>query len=129
MLGQKSVFAAEARNDNFIGAGFIKDIDIKFLDLDDIPKLGQFDVMVSDLPFGIAIAKGEDLSKLYESFFACVNVNLKQDGIVFVYTIAQDLFEAIAKKYGRILEKTEMKIVSKQGVYLHPAVYVWKKVS
>lgn len=28
MLGQKSVFAEEARNDNFIGAGFIKDIDL-----------------------------------------------------------------------------------------------------
>ena len=56
---------------NIQNAGLIRDIQIKTADLLDKPDFGdelaKFDIITSDLPFGMQIGKDEDLDKLYKT--------------------------------------------------------------
>src|SRR3989338_6376621 len=51
---------------NIKKAGLIRRIQLKEKDIFDKPDLDKFDVITSDLPFGMSISKGENLEKLYQ---------------------------------------------------------------
>jgi hypothetical protein len=64
---------------NIKKAGLIKKANIKEFDINDQPDLGSFDVIVSDLPFGMAISKGEDLESLYKTFISYCENHLNEN--------------------------------------------------
>ena len=55
---------------NIKKAGLIKKAQVKEFNIFDQPDLGNYDVITSDLPFGMAVAKGDDLADLYDEFLA-----------------------------------------------------------
>ncbi len=78
---------------NIKEAGLITKVEVKEADLFNAPDFGTFDVITADLPFGMAIGKGEDLEKLYRTFLAYCEAKLSPDGRLAVYTSEFKLFE------------------------------------
>ena len=71
---------------NIQNAGFIKNITIKVADIFARPDFGNFDIITSDLPFGMKIAKGINLTKLYTEFIAYTEQHLNPSGKLIAYT-------------------------------------------
>lgn len=71
---------------NIKQAGLIKNIQIKEMDILDNPNLGKFDVITSDLPFGMSISKNDNLEELYKKFLECCQNSLSEKGVLAVYT-------------------------------------------
>jgi len=110
---------------NIRKAGFIKKIQIKEYNIFDNPNLGQYDVIVSDLPFGMSISKNEDLRKLYTHFISYVEQHLNTNGYLAVYTSNFEMLEEIINESKfSIVKKILLKIITSQGLYLSTCVSV-----
>ncbi len=110
---------------NIKKAGLIKRIEIKEADIFDNPDFGKFDVVVSDLPFGMSISKGEDLEGLYKYFVEYSERVLNPGGRLVVYTAEHELFESVMSNSNfKILHSVELKIVTNVNSYLRPVIFI-----
>lgn len=110
---------------NIKKAELIKTIQLKEGDIFDKPDLGKFDVITSDLPFGMSISKDEDLEKLYRCFVEYCGGVLYKDGKLVVYTseheILKDIF--LESKF-EIVKTLDLKFMTSVNAYLRPKIFV-----
>lgn len=106
-------------------AGLIKRIRLMEKNIFDKPDLGMFDIIVSDLPFGMAISKDEDLEKLYRRFIEYCEQSLNHTGILTVYTSEHEMLEKIIIGSGfKILKTVELKFITTVNAYIRPKIFV-----
>ena len=104
---------------NIQKAGLIKRVQIKEGNIFDKPDFGKFDVITSDLPFGMAVSKGEDLEKLYKVFIEYAEEGLNEDGTLGVYTSEFKIFENLISNSKFILDKeVKVKLMTSEEQYL-----------
>lgn len=104
---------------NIRKAGLIKRVQIKEGNIFDKPDFGKFDVITSDLPFGMAVSKGEDLEKLYKVFIEYAEESLNEDGTLGVYTSEFKIFENLISNSKFILDKeVKVKLMTSEEQYL-----------
>ncbi len=110
-------------------AGLIKKIQIKTGDIFENPDLGTFDVITSNLPFGMQISKGEDLNTLYKQFVDYSEKSLIHRGTLIAYTTEYALFENILEHSKFTIIKTlHLTIPTNVNSYIHPVIFVCKLV-
>lgn len=110
---------------NIKKAGLIKRVQINEADIFCNPDFGTFDVIVSDLPFGMAISKDEDLEKLYSTFIQYCEGALNSGGRLVVYTSEYELIEAILlKSRFKIIQSLQLKFITNVDAYLKPKIIV-----
>jgi len=112
---------------NIKKAGLIKRIQLKEKDVFDKPDLGKFDVITSDLPFGMAISKNEDLESLYQCFIEYCQDALNSSGKLAIYTSEHETLKKIIRGSKFKIAKTlELKFITKVGAYLKPKIFICK---
>jgi tRNA (guanine6-N2)-methyltransferase len=112
---------------NIKKAGLIKKIQIHEADIFDKPDFGKFDVIASDLPFGMSISKDEDLEKLYGTFVEYCEGALNDNGTLAIYTSEHEILErAIQESNFKIIENLELKFMTSVDAYLRPRILVCK---
>jgi len=110
---------------NIKKAGFVKKIHLNTASIFDVPDFGKFDIITSDLPFGMQISKGEDLERLYTSFVAYCEETVSPTGILVVYTSAYELLENILENSTFKIDQTiNLKLSTVVGAYLYPKIIV-----
>ncbi len=110
---------------NIKKAGFIKKIHLKTADIFKKPDLGKFDVVTSDLPFGMQVSKGEDLGKLYQSFIHYCEETLEPNGVLIMYTSEYTVLEEILNKSKfNITQTIDLKLPTSIGAYLYPKIFI-----
>jgi 23S rRNA G2445 N2-methylase RlmL len=117
---------------NIQNAGLIRDIQIKTADLLDKPDFGdkyaKFDIITSDLPFGMQIGKDEDLDKLYKTFVEYTTEKLEKDGVLVVYTTEIDTFEKALHGSALTIDKTaSLRLITSVGSIIQPKIFVCSK--
>lgn len=132
---------------NIQNAGLIRDIQIKTADLLDKPdfadkgrkedekgevrgsaKFATFDIITSDLPFGMQIGKGDDLDKLYKTFVEYTTEKLKENGVLVVYTTEADTFGKALRGSAFTIDKTvSLKLTTSVGSIIQPKIFVCNK--
>jgi 23S rRNA G2445 N2-methylase RlmL len=109
---------------NIKKAGLIRKIELKEADIFEKPNFGKFDVITTDLPFGMAISKNTDLEKLYETFIEFAEETLV-NGKLVVYTSEYEILEKIIKKSKfKIIKTLELKFITSVDAYLRPKIFV-----
>ena len=110
---------------NIKKAGLIKKIQLKEKDIFDNPDLGKFDVITSDLPFGMSISKNEDLENLYRCFVEYCQETLNYGGKLVVYTSEHEILKKIilGSKI-KIVKTLELKFMTSVNAYLRPKIFV-----
>ena len=104
---------------NIRNAGLIKRVQIKEGNIFDKPNLGKFDVITSDLPFGMAVSKGEDLKKLYKVFIEYAQEHLNKKGVLGIYTSEFKIFEELIKGSRlRLVKELKVKRMTSEEQYL-----------
>ncbi|MBU2109546.1 methyltransferase domain-containing protein [Patescibacteria group bacterium] len=112
---------------NIKKAGLIQKIELKEKDIADKPDLGKFDVITSDLPFGMSISKDEDLDKLYQCFIEYCEQFLNHAGMLAVYTSEHEMLEKIIRRSRfKIIKTLELKFITAVDAYLRPKIFVCK---
>ncbi len=112
---------------NIKQAGLIKRIQLFEKNIFDKPDLGKFDVVVSDLPFGMVISKDENLEDLYGTFLDYVSQALSKNGTLAVFTSEYEVFEKIVKKSEfYVVKKMKLEMTTNINTYLKPVVFVCK---
>ncbi|MBU1159655.1 methyltransferase domain-containing protein [Patescibacteria group bacterium] len=112
---------------NIKKAGLIQKIELKEKDIVDKPDLGKFDVITSDLPFGMSISKDEDLDKLYQCFIEYCEQSLNHAGILAVYTSEHEMLEKIIRgSRFKVIKTLELKFITSVDAYLRPKIFVCK---
>ena len=112
---------------NIKKAELIKKIRIKEADIFNRPDFGKFDVITSDLPFGMSISKDEDLEKLYKIFIEYCQESLNTGGRMVVYTSEHEIFEKfIQESRFKILKVLKLKFMTSVNAYLRPRIFVCK---
>lgn len=110
---------------NIRKARLTRRIELKEKDIFDKLDLGKFDVITSDLPFGMSIAKGEDLEKLYRSFTGYCQETLNHEGRMAVYTSEHEMLQRIIlKSKFRIIKTLNLKFLTSANAYLRPKIFV-----
>lgn len=110
---------------NIKEAGLIQRIELKERDIFDKPDLGMFDIIVSDLPFGMSISKNEDLGKLYRCFVEYCQEALNHSGKMVVYTSEHEILEKIIiESKFKITKTVELKFITSVDAYLRPKIFV-----
>ncbi len=110
---------------NIKKAGLIKSIQLKTADIFNMPDFGMFDVITSDLPFGMQISKDEDLEKLYGCFIEYAQQYLKPQGTLVLYTTEHEMLERLLKASACIITKTlTLKVSTVTGIYINPKIFV-----
>lgn len=110
---------------NIKEAGLIKRIKLNEADIFNDPDLGTFDVITSDLPFGMSISKGEDLETLYRRFVEYCEKILEPGGKLAAYTNEDELFTKIVSKSGFKITKTlSLKLITNVNAYLYPKIFL-----
>jgi len=110
---------------NIKKAGLIKSIQLKAIDIFDKPNLGIFDVITSDLPFGMLVSKDEDLEKLYQCFVDYCEDTLNHNGKLVVYTSEHETLKKILVQSKFKISKTlDLKFLTSVNAYLYPKVFV-----
>jgi len=110
---------------NIKRAGLVKKIQLKEKDVFDEPDLGRFDVITSDLPFGMSISKNEDLENLYQCFIEYSQKTLNHEGKLVVYTSEYEMLEKIILKSKFKIAKTlELKFMTSVNAYLRSRIFV-----
>ncbi|QQR76888.1 methyltransferase [Candidatus Nomurabacteria bacterium] len=121
--GKSNALAVE----NIKKAGLIKLIQLKTADIFNKPDLGSFDVIASDLPFGMQISKDEDLKKLYQCFVEYSEEFLNSKGTLVVYTTEHKLLTSILDKSKfKIIKLFDLKVSTVVGAYIYPKIFVCK---
>jgi tRNA G10 N-methylase Trm11 len=112
---------------NIKKAGLIKRIQLKERDIFDKPELGKFDVITSDLPFGMAISKGENIEIFYKCFVEYCQEVLNQGGRMAVYTSEHEILrKIILKSKFKIIKTLELRFLTSVNAYLRPKIFVCK---
>jgi len=112
---------------NIKKAGLIQKIELKEKDIVDKPDLGKFDVITSDLPFGMSISKDEDLDKLYQCFIEYCEQSLNYAGILAVYTSEHEMLKKIIRgSRFKVIKTLELKFITAVDAYLRPKIFVCK---
>lgn len=112
---------------NIKKAGLIKKAEVKEFDIFDNPELGKFDVIASDLPFGMAISKGEDLESLYKKFIEYCEKTLNPEGKLGVYTSEFKIFENLIVNSKFKLEKeVKIDLITNEEQYLPVKILILK---
>ncbi len=110
---------------NIKKAGLIKKIQIKERDIFNKPDFGTFDVITSDLPFGMAISKNEDLRNLYQCFVDYCQEKLNPDGRLVVYTSKHEILnKIILKSKFKIIKILDLKFITSVDAYLFPKIFL-----
>ena len=110
---------------NIKKAGLIRRMQLKKKDIFDKPDLGKFDVITSDLPFGMSISKGKDLKKLYQCFIEYCQETLNRGGRLAVYTSKHEMLkEIILKSKFKIIKTVELKFLTSVNAYLRPKIFI-----
>ncbi len=110
---------------NIKKAGLIKRIELKEKDIFDNPDLGKFDIITSDLPFGMSISKNEDLEILYQCFVGYCQETLNYGGRLVVYTSEHEIFKRIiSESRFKIIKTLDLKFITSVGAYLRPKIFV-----
>ena len=110
---------------NIKEAGLIKRVQVKEADIFDSPDLGKFDVIVSDLPFGMSISKDEDLEKLYSAFIQYCESSLNTQGRLVIYTSEYEIIESILpKSQFKVIQTLQLKFITNVDAYLRPKIIV-----
>jgi|GEM_PF-1028305 len=110
---------------NIKKAGLIKRVNIKGQNIFDKPNLGTFDVITSDLPFGMAISKGENLKGLYQCFIDYCEDALNQHGVLAIYTNEHKLLsEIMARSRFAITKTLRLEFMTNGNAYLHPKLFI-----
>ena len=113
---------------NIKKAGLIKRIQLKEKDIFDKPDLGTFDVITSDLPFGMSISKHEDLGELYRCFVEYAEETLHHNGVLVVYTTEQALFKKIISgSEFRVIETIELQLITATKTKIRPKIFVCRR--
>ncbi len=111
---------------NIKKAGLIKRVQIKERNIFNKPDFGKFDVITSDLPFGMTVSKGEDLEKLYKIFIEYAENHLNKGGKLGVYTSEFKIFENLISDSRFILDKeVEVKLMTSEEQYLPIKIMVF----
>ncbi|MFA6158038.1 MAG: methyltransferase domain-containing protein [Candidatus Paceibacterota bacterium] len=106
-------------------AGLIKRVSLREADILEEPDLGTFDVIASDLPFGMSISKGEDLGALYRCFVEYCEGALGAGGVLAVYTSEHHILEELLKKSNfQILKTIDLRFVTSVDAYLRPRIFL-----
>lgn len=110
---------------NIKKAGLIKKIQLKERNIFDKPDLGKFDVITSDLPFGMAISKNEDLESLYQCFIEYCQKTLNHEGKLAIYTSKYEILKRIIlESEFKIVKTLELKFMTSVNAYLRPKIFV-----
>lgn len=110
---------------NIKKAGLIKRIKLSENDIFDKPNLGKFDVITSDLPFGMLISKNENLKNLYQCFIEYCQGSLNRKGRLVVYTSEHEILEKIILgSQFKIIKTLELKFMTSVNAYLRPKIFV-----
>jgi predicted RNA methylase len=110
---------------NIKKAGLIKQITLKNADIFSGPDLGTFDVIVSDLPFGMSVSKGDDLPSLYRAFASYAKATLNPEGILVAYTSEYEILETALTESGFKIEKSLLLTVpTSVNSYLDTKIFV-----
>lgn len=110
---------------NIKKSGLIEKIQIKEGNIFDKPALGKFDVITSDLPFGMTISKNEDLEKLYQCFIEYSQEKLNHGGKLVVYTCRHEILKKnILKSNFKIVKTLELKFITAANAYIKPRIFV-----
>jgi 23S rRNA G2445 N2-methylase RlmL len=110
---------------NIKKAGLIKKIQLKEVDIFDKPDIGRFDAITSDLPFGMAVSKNENLEDLYQCFIEYCQSTLNNKSKLVVYTSEYEIFEkAIMRSEFMITKTLELKFITSVNSYLRPKIFV-----
>ncbi|MEI6528682.1 MAG: methyltransferase domain-containing protein [bacterium] len=110
---------------NIKKAGLIRRVQVLEKNVLDKPVLGKFDVIASDLPFGMSILKGQDLESLYRAFIECSKENLEPDGLLVAYTSEYELLRRIISGSNfKILKTLELKFITNANSYLRTKIFV-----
>jgi tRNA (guanine6-N2)-methyltransferase len=112
---------------NIKEAGLIKRVQVKEADIFNKPDFGKFDVIVSDLPFGMSISKDEDLEKLYSAFIQYCESSLNTQGRMVIYTSKYEIIESILpKSQFKVIQTLQLKFITNVDAYLRPKILVCK---
>ncbi len=110
---------------NIKKAGLIKRVQLKEKDIFDKPDLGKFDVITSDLPFGMSISKNKDLENLYKCFIEYCEETLNRSGRLAVYTSEHEMLKKIiSESEFKIIKTLELKFITSVNAYLRPKIFV-----
>jgi len=110
---------------NIKEAGLIRKIKLKEADIFDKPKLGGFDVICSDLPFGMLISKFEDLESLYRCFIDYAQDALNDKGVLAIYTSKGEIIKkVITQSNFKIVKKLNLKFITNANAYLYPTIFI-----
>jgi tRNA G10 N-methylase Trm11 len=112
---------------NIRKAGFIKNIQIKTGDILENLDLSKdkFDAITANLPFGMQVSKGKDLSKLYEAFANYSENTLNPNGKIIIYTTEFEILKKIlVKSKFTILNKFDLTIPTSVNSYIYPKIFV-----
>ncbi|KND47691.1 MAG: tRNA (guanine6-N2)-methyltransferase [Parcubacteria bacterium C7867-006] len=112
---------------NIKSAELIKKITVKEANIFNNPDFGKFDVIVSDLPFGMVISKNEDLDKLYKTFIDYAEQHLNPNGVVAVYTSEFKIFEKVIESSNFIIiQSLGINLITSENQYLPTKILVLK---
>lgn len=110
---------------NIKKAGLIKRITLKNADIFLNPNLGTFDAIISDLPFGMSVSKGDDLPSLYRTFVLYAKSALNPKGTLVVYTSEYEILKTALTESGFMIEKSLLLTVpTSVNSYLHTKIFV-----
>ena len=112
---------------NIKKAGLIRRIQLKEKDIFDKPELGTFDVITSDLPFGMSISKNENLENLYQCFIKYCEETLNSGGRLVVYTSKHEMLEkVISESKFKTIKTLDLKFITSADAYLRSKIFVCK---
>lgn len=110
---------------NIKEAGLIQKIQLYEKDLLQKPDFGLFDVVTSDLPFGMVISKDENLENLYRGFVEYTQEKLESNGRLAVYTSEYEIFEkCIRESKFEVIKTLSLKFTTSVNTYLYPKIFV-----
>lgn len=113
---------------NFKKAGLVKRIQLKTADIFDMPDMGLFDIIVSDLPFGMQIGKGDNIVRLYQVCVQYCEKYLSIDGCVVLYTTERDsLYAALQGSSLTIVRTIPVRLTTSVNSYIFPNIFVCKR--
>lgn len=100
-------------------AGLLKRVRLYEKNIYDKPNLGKFEVITSDLPFGMVVSKRDNLPDLYRSFFEYCQIALTATGRVVVCTVKHKVVhDAIQKTGFRVMKTLKLRLPTNVGSHL-----------
>ncbi len=113
---------------NIKKARLLRNITVKEADIFDSPDFGMFDVITSDLPFGMAISKGADIKLLYKTFLEYAHKHLHPKGKLGVFTSEFEILEDLLPNSNFTVEQAvPIKLMTSEKEYLPTKILLLKR--